>query len=94
VCTVVYTASSKFKKLVGSLALFVFVLTFLAALDGLFKPYSVSDPAFPRPKRLYLVVSGRTRGTHTRMWSLGILGYFFYTLVIDQYSGLDIDCQS
>ena len=84
---VVYSSSSRFKKWVGSLALLVFVLTLVAALGGHFKPYSMADPAFPRPKRLFLVVcglkcTGAARACMLLSWEL----YGTYLVICRLYS--------
>ena len=53
----IYSTSLEFKRWSGLLLLAVSVLVIILAGSGYFNPYSVSDKAFPKPKRLFLLVS-------------------------------------
>ena len=56
VCVLVYASSSQLKKWCGALLLGIFVAAFATAALGYIAPYSVADPNFPMPKRLFLQV--------------------------------------
>ena len=53
----IYSTSKEFKRWSGLFLLVVSLLAITMAATGCFNPYSTSDKAFPKPKRLFLLVS-------------------------------------